>query len=186
MSRKLVLLSVGHIWRREPTRRRVVSWRVGPSSSTRKTRAPFERWRCAAVLPTCGIAQINEPRPGCLGPSGDIARDRRELTHCARVFLTRDGSTSRPLRQLTTLRVSGRRRLLGAWREASRAARRLESARHRGGKNGVKPRPARPSAARSPGPRRCPRRDSLIGAMSRIGRTAAPAKGRRAQRRFSG
>ena len=58
-SRKLVLLSVGHIWRREPTRRRVVSWRVGPSSSTRKTRAPFELWRCAAVLPTCGIAQIN-------------------------------------------------------------------------------------------------------------------------------
>ncbi len=31
MSRTLVLLSVGHIWRREPTRRRVVSWRVGPS-----------------------------------------------------------------------------------------------------------------------------------------------------------
>ena len=124
MSRKLVLLSVGHIWRREPTRRRVVSWRVGPSSSTRKTRAPFELWRCAAVLPTCGIAQINEPRPGCLGPSGDIARDRRELTHCARVFLTRDGSTSRPLRQPTTLRVSPsrpRRRGAVAGRVAGRA-----------------------------------------------------------------
>jgi hypothetical protein len=80
-----------------------------------------------------------------LGPSGDIARDRRELTHCTRVFRKRDGSTSRPLRQLTPLRVSGRRRLLGAWREASRAARRLESARHRGRKNGVKPRPARPA-----------------------------------------
>jgi hypothetical protein len=31
-----------------------------------------------------------------LGPSGDIAADRREPTHCALVFPTRDGSTSRP------------------------------------------------------------------------------------------
>ena len=33
---------------------------------------------------------------GMLGALGDIARDRRERTHCARVFLTRDGSIHGP------------------------------------------------------------------------------------------
>jgi hypothetical protein len=112
---------------------------------------------------------------------GDLATDRRGGTHCALVFLNRDGSTSRPLRQPTALRVRRAPAVPATepWREASRAARRLESARHRCRKNGVKPSPARPSAARSHGPRRCPRRYSLIGTMSRISRTAR-ASGRTA------
>jgi hypothetical protein len=43
---------------------------------------------------------------------GDIATDRRGGTHCALVFLNRDGSTSRPLRQPTALRVPVLRRRL--------------------------------------------------------------------------
>jgi hypothetical protein len=114
MSRKLVLLSVGHIWRREPTRRRVVSWRVGPS---RRPGKPALRSNSGAARRSYPLAASRSPTSlirDAWGPPGDIARDRRELTHCARVFRKRAGSTSRPLRQLTPLRVSGRRRRLGA------------------------------------------------------------------------
>jgi hypothetical protein len=132
MSRKLALLSVGRISRRAPTRRRAVSWRVGPSSSTRKTSAPFDPCRCAAVLLSRGIAQINYARPRCLGPSGDIATDRRDVltarwfSSIGRVDFTalcasRQPSASRPLPPPATAREPGR--------EASRAARRVESAR---------------------------------------------------------
>ncbi len=95
------------MWRREPTRRRAVSWRVGPSSSTRKTRAPFDLWRCAAVLPTCGIAQIQLPvevtaslwtgvRAWMLGRGVVSARDVVDARrHVSSRGIPADGSISR-------------------------------------------------------------------------------------------
>ncbi len=106
MSRTLVLLSVGHIWRREPTRRRVVGWRVGPSRRPGKPAlrsnagAARRSYQLAASLRSTSLVRE------AWGPRVTSRETAAKLTHCARVFLARDGSTARPLRQPTTLRVS--------------------------------------------------------------------------------
>jgi transposase len=69
-----------------------------------------------------GYEMASKSRSDSLGPLGDIATDHRGGTHCALVFLNRDGSTSRPLRQLTasSLSSSPGRPATKAWRVASR------------------------------------------------------------------
>ncbi len=123
-------------WRREPTRRRVVSWRVGPSSSDPKTRAPFELWRCAAVLPTSRHrSDQRAPSGQCLGPRVTSRADGRAGPSAARGFsCTRGGLTSRPCASRDASCQRPRRRRRGARREGSRLARAVGVTRHRVGK----------------------------------------------------